>query len=61
MIFIQAKSKRGKSRIGSKIVPAFVEQRCGDRLFVVMHNEIGEATQCRWIKAKNDPDFNCLP
>lgn len=60
MISIQAKSNRGKSRIGTQIVSAFVEQCCGDRLFIVMRNEAGEITQCRWIKAKGDPDFRII-
>lgn len=57
MISLKAISNKGKSRIGSSIVSAFVEQICGDRLFIVMRNELGEVNQCRWIKAENDPDF----
>lgn len=49
-------SNRGRSRIGSAITTAIVEQDHNDKLFIVLphHN------QCRWIKKINDPDFRII-
>jgi hypothetical protein len=52
-INILAISSKGKSRIGTKMTMAIVEQNHHDKLFVV----IPGASQCRWIKKDNDPDF----
>jgi hypothetical protein len=60
MILVQAISNRGKNRIGTKPTVAFVEQSFADRIFIVFRNELGEMTQCRWIKEHNDPDFRIL-
>jgi hypothetical protein len=43
---------KGKSRIGTKLT-AIVEQN--DKMFVVFN-----ASQCRWIKKDNDPDFRII-
>jgi hypothetical protein len=53
---IIAISKKGKSRIGSKLTTAIVEQNHHDKLFVVWP----ELNQCRWIKKENDPDFRII-
>ena len=55
-INILAISNRGRSRIGSTITTAIVEQDHHDKLFIVFpqHN------QCRWIKRQNDPDFKII-
>ena len=53
---IIAISKKGKSRIGSKLTTAIVEQNHHDKLFVVWP----ELNQCRWIKKENDPDFRVI-
>jgi hypothetical protein len=52
-INILAKSKKGKSRIGTKLITGIIEQDHHDKLFVVFP----ELNQCRWIKKENDPDF----
>jgi len=52
-INILATSKRGRSRIGSAITTAIVEQDHHDKLFIVLP----QFNQCRWIKKNNDPDF----
>jgi hypothetical protein len=52
-INILAISSKGKSRIGTKMTLAIVEQNHHDKLFVV----IPGTSQCRWIKKNNDPDF----
>ena len=48
-------SSKGKSRIGAKLVTAIVEQDHHDKMFVVFN-----ASQCRWIKKQNDPDFRII-
>ena len=53
MINILATSKKGKSRIGTKLTRALVEQSHGNKLFVVIYG----TTDCRWIMKHNDPDF----
>jgi hypothetical protein len=60
MISLLAISKKGKSRIGSKLTTAFVEQDFHDCMFIVIRNERGEVSQCRWIKKTNDPDFRIV-
>lgn len=55
-IDILAISKKGKSRIGTKLTTAIVEQNHHDKLFVVWP----ELSQCRWIKKDNDPDFRII-
>ena len=52
-ISIIAISKKGKSRIGTKLTTAIVEQDHHDKLFVVWPG----LNQCRWIEKNNDPDF----
>jgi hypothetical protein len=52
-INILAISSKGKSRIGTKMTMAIVEQNHHDKMFVV----IPGTNQCRWIKKDNDPDF----
>ena len=54
-INIIAISAKGKSRIGAKLVTAIVEQNHHDKMFVVFN-----ASQCRWIKKQNDPDFRII-
>jgi len=54
-VSIIAISKKGKSRIGSSLVTAIVEQDHHDKLFVVIND-----SQCRWIKKHNDPDFKII-
>ncbi len=49
-------SKKGKSRIGSKLTTAIVEQNHHDKLFLVWP----ELNQCRWIQSNNDPDFRII-
>lgn len=54
-INILAISNRGRSRIGSTITTAIVEQDHHDKLFIVINE-----SQCRWIKKHNDPDFRII-
>lgn len=54
-INILATSNRGRSRIGSTITTAIVEQDHHDKLFIVINEG-----QCRWIKKNNDPDFRII-
>lgn len=54
-INILAISNRGRSRIGSTITTAIVEQDHHDKLFIVINE-----SQCRWIKKHNDPDFKII-
>jgi len=53
---IIAISRKGKSRIGTKLTTAIIEQNHHDKLFVVWP----ELNQCRWIKTENDPDFRII-
>jgi hypothetical protein len=55
-INILAISSKGKSRIGTKMTMAIVEQNHHDKMFVV----IPGTSQCRWIKKDNDPDFRII-
>lgn len=55
-INILAISNKGKSRIGSHITTAIVEQNHHDKLFIVLP----QFNQCRWIKRINDPDFRII-
>jgi hypothetical protein len=55
-VSIIAISKKGKSRIGTKLTMGIVEQNHHDKLFVVFP----ELNQCRWIKKDNDPDFRII-
>jgi hypothetical protein len=55
IINILATSNRGRSRIGSSITTAIVEQDHHDKLFIVINE-----SQCRWIKKQNDPDFRIV-
>jgi hypothetical protein len=55
-INILAISNRGRSRIGTRLTVAIVEQNHHDKLFVV----IPGTNQCRWIKKENDPDFRII-
>jgi hypothetical protein len=54
-INILAISNRGRSRIGSSLTTAIVEQDHHDKLFIVINE-----SQCRWIKKINDPDFRII-
>ena len=56
-INILAISNRGRSRIGTTITTAIVEQNFHDKLFIVLP----QLNQCRWIKRNNDPDFRIVP
>lgn len=56
-ISIIAISNRGRSRIGTHITTAIVEQDHHDKLFLVFP----QLNQCRWIKKSNDPDFRIVP
>lgn len=55
-INIIAISNRGRSRIGTHITTAIVEQNHHDKLFIVLP----QFNQCRWIKKDNDPDFRIV-
>jgi hypothetical protein len=55
-INLLAISAKGKSRIGTRLTMAIVEQNHHDKLFVV----IPGTNQCRWIKKENDPDFRII-
>ena len=55
-INILATSNRGRSRIGSTMTTAIVEQDHHDKLFIVLP----QFNQCRWIKRNNDPDFRII-
>ena len=55
-INILAISKKGKSRIGTRLTTAIVLQDHHDKLFVVFP----ALNQCRWIKKDNDPDFRII-
>jgi hypothetical protein len=50
---ILAISSKGKSRIGTAVTLAIVEQNQHDKLFIVFPG----INQCRWINKKNDPNF----
>jgi len=56
IVNVIATSKKGKSRIGSSLTMAIVEQNHHDKLFLVWP----ELNQCRWIKKDNDPDFRII-
>jgi hypothetical protein len=56
-INILAISNKGRSRIGTTITTAIVEQNFHDKLFIVLP----QFNQCRWIKRINDPDFRIIP
>ncbi len=54
-------SAKGKSRIGSKLVTAIVEQTHQNEIFIVIRNrDTKEVSQCRWIKRQNDPDYRII-
>lgn len=53
---VLAISQKGKSRIGTKLTMAIVEQNHHDKLFLVFP----ELNQCRWIKKDNDLDFRIV-
>jgi hypothetical protein len=55
-INILAISNRGRSRIGTTITTAIVEQNHHDKMFIVLP----QFNQCRWIKKENDPDFRIV-
>jgi hypothetical protein len=55
-INILAISNRGRSRIGTTITIAIIEQDHHDKLFIVLP----QFNQCRWIKKDNDPDFRIV-
>ncbi len=55
-INLLAISNRGRSRIGTTITTAIVEQDHHDKLFIVLP----QFNQCRWIKKTNDPDFRII-
>jgi hypothetical protein len=57
IINILAISNKGRSRIGTTITTAIVEQNFHDKLFIVLP----QFNQCRWIKRNNDPDFRIIP
>jgi hypothetical protein len=53
---VLAISSKGKSRIGTKLTTAIVEQDHHDKMFVVFN----ASHECRWIKKDNDPDFRII-
>ena len=55
-INLLAISAKGKSRIGTSLTMAIVEQNHHDKMFIV----IPGTSQCRWIKKDNDPDFRII-
>ena len=55
-INILAISNKGRSRIGTTLITAIVEQNHHDKLFIVLP----QFNQCRWIKKINDPDFRII-
>jgi hypothetical protein len=55
-IAILAISNKGRSRIGTKLTLAIVEQDHHDKLFIVFPG----LNQCRWIKKENDPDYKII-
>lgn len=68
-INLLAISNKGRSRIGSTITTAIVEQDHHDKLFIVLpqfnqcrsgvaHRELVQ--QALWIKRNNDPDFRII-
>lgn len=52
VINLVAISSKGRSRIGKSPCTAVVEQKVGNRLFIVF-----SPSHCRWILEKNDSDF----
>jgi len=60
IINIIAISPKGKSRIGKKLTTVIVEQNHHDKFFIVIRDDNGEVSQCRWIKKDNDPDFRII-
>lgn len=55
-INILAISSKGKSRIGTAMTLAIVEQGHHDKLFIVFPG----TNQCRWINKNNDPNFRII-
>ena len=55
-IKVLAISNRGRSRIGTHIVTAAIEQDLGDKLFLAF-----PFNQFRWVKKVGDLDFRLLP
>lgn len=55
-INILAISSKGKSRIGTAMTLAIVEQDHHDKLFIVFPG----TNQCRWINKNNDPNFRII-
>lgn len=55
-INILAISNKGRSRIGTTITTAIVEQNHHDKMFIVLP----QFNQCRWVKKNNDPDFRII-
>lgn len=60
IINLIAISNKGKSKIGSKLVTAIVEQVDDTRVFVVINGKDDKVSQCRWIQQQNDPDFRII-
>ena len=60
VINLIAISSKGKSRIGTKLVSAIVEQVNEHEVFIVIRNRDNEISQCRWIKRINDPDYRII-
>ena len=54
-------SAKGKSRIGSKLITAIVEQINDKEAFIVIYGSDRKISQCRWIKLVNDPDYRIIP
>lgn len=60
VINLIAISSKGKSRIGTKLVTAIVEQVHEHEMFIVINDRDKKVSQCRWIKRINDPDFRII-
>ena len=56
VINILAISNKGRSRIGSKLTRALVEQNHHDKIFVVIYG----TSECRWIMKHGDPNFRII-
>lgn len=59
-INILAISSKGRSRIGSKLITAIVEQTNDKTAFIVIYGRDRKVSQCRWIKLVNDPDYRII-
>lgn len=54
-------SAKGKSKIGTKLITAIVEQVNDKTAFIVIYGLDRKISQARWIKLINDPDYRIIP